>query len=63
MMISSNNVSNRGDRVSGFEIKHFKALNPLLLMVKLLILTLTSYRIVKNRNKNDDINEFSNPTL
>ena len=35
MMKSSNNVSNREDRVSGFKIKPFKPLNPLTLMVKL----------------------------
>ena len=44
MMKSSNNVSNREDRVSEFEIKPFKPLNPLTLMVKLLILTLTGDR-------------------
>ena len=46
MMKSSNNVSNREDRVSEFEIKPFKPLNPLTLMVKLLILTLTGDRKV-----------------
>ena len=44
MMKSSRNVSNREDKVSGFKIKPFKPLNPLTLMVKLLILTLTGDR-------------------
>ena len=49
IIISSNNVGNRVDGASGFEIKHFKPLNPLTLMVKLLILTLTGGdRMVKN---------------
>ena len=48
MIISSNKVSNKGDGVSGFEIMHFKQLNPLTLMFKLLILTLTDDRMVKN---------------
>ena len=35
IIISSNNVGNRVDGASGFEIKHLKPLNPLTLMVKL----------------------------
>ena len=48
MMKSSNNVSNREDRVSGFKIKPFKPLNPLTLMVKLLHLTLIGVKMFIN---------------
>ena len=48
-IISSINVGDRVDGASGFEIMHLKPLNPLTLMVKLLILTLTGGdRMVKN---------------
>ena len=48
IIISSNNVGDRVDGASGFEIMHFKPLNPLTLMVKLLILTITCDRKVIN---------------
>ena len=41
-------MRNTGVGVSGFEKKHFKPVNSLTLMVKLLILTLAGDRMVKN---------------